>query len=199
MNKLIRFMQSYLIIGLPFVMGIVIWQSIQPGIEGINNNHPLIKFMWQALGINIMVWFTVLVLFLLVLIVSSAVREKTLRRLANLQERDEREQYITGKASRASYIATLSMLLFFLFFSLFSVTVTKISPEQSISGHHYKTSLSVGYSLLNKDVNETKSDEQTIFDSKNISLSSSSILLILLCWQLLIFNYTARKEQNKIL
>jgi hypothetical protein len=63
MNKVVRFMQNYLIIGLPFVMGIIIWQTIQPGIEGIENNHPLLKFLWDALGINIMVWFGVLVVF----------------------------------------------------------------------------------------------------------------------------------------
>jgi hypothetical protein len=54
----------------------------------------------------------------------------------------------------------------------------------------------MGYSFLNKNKNEEKSDEKIIFDSENIALSSSSILLILLSWQLLMFNYTARKENN---
>jgi hypothetical protein len=195
MNKVLRFMQAYLIIGLPFVMAIIVWQSIHPSIEGIKGNA-LLTFLWQALGINIMAWFSVLILFLLVLLIAPSVREKTLRRLANLQERDEREEYITGKASRASYIASLSMLLFFLFVSLFSLRITTISPEQSINGHRHQVSLRVGYSLLNRDKIEKKTDENIMFDSENISLSSSSILLILLSWQLLTFNYTARKEKK---
>lgn len=197
MNKIIRFIQNYLIIGLPFVIACVIWETISPGIENGKDYSPLAKMIWTGLGLNILLWFSMLILLLIALVIVPSVRDKTIRRLANIKERDEREQYITGKASRTTYIATLSAMIFFLFFSLFSFDITTIPKDQN-DGHRFRASLGLHFSLLNNsDAKQpiTKTPEKVVFDTKRYSLSSSTILLILLVWQLFVFNRAAKREQ----
>lgn len=200
MNKIIRYIQTYLIIGFPFVITCMLWQILGGTQKEIVKDASLItRVLWDMLGWNIMLWFAMLIVFLFLLVAIPSAREKTLRRLANLKERDEREEYITGKASRAAYIATLSLMIFFLFFSMFSFNVYSIPQDQAINGKRTAVGISFGYSLLNKpDVENTPTPKQEmLFSSKNVSLSTSSIIFILLSWQLLIFNLAARKEQMK--
>lgn len=193
MNKFFRFIQYYLIIGLPFVIGYITLETFRAAPK---TNVPTSSIA-TVIGMNLMLWFVVLILFLMSLLAFPNVREQTLSRLANLKERDEREQYITGRAARATYISTLSLIILLLFFSLFSVNLS--NTTNTLTGKPMKK-LNVGlhFTLLNKG--ETKSvvantADKTIFDTNQISLSTSAIILILLGWQLFIFNYYARKEQ----
>lgn len=150
MNKTIRFIQNYLIMGLPLVIACMLWETFSPSIENGNGYSQTAKWIWTGLSFNIMLWFTLLILFLVVLVFVQPVREKTLRRLANMKDRDEREQYITGKASRAAYISTLSLVIFFLFFSLFTFNITKLPPDQN-AGHSLRAGIGIHFSLLNSD------------------------------------------------
>lgn len=197
MNKIVRFIQNYLIIALPFVIACMVWETINPKITYEITISIFTKILWNVLSFNLVLWFVVLILFLVSLVTIPNIREKTLRRLANLKERDEREQYITGKAARASYISMLSFMLFLLFFSMFSVNVSRLSENQAPPGHRLTVSINLGFSLLNKSTIESTTKEKIIFDSKNIFPSNSAVILILLCWQLLAFNIAARKEQIK--
>lgn len=192
MNTIIRYIQTYLIAGLPFVIACVAISVFYPGME-ITKRWAL-HMLGNVLTWNLVLWFACLILFLITLLVIPSVREKTLRRLANIRERDEREEYITGKASRAAYISTLSLMIFFLFFSVFSLKFAFL-PKEPV-GHRYTLSISLKFPLLNNDEKkEIVADKQVIFDSKNLGLSDSTIILILLSWQLLMFNLAARKER----
>jgi len=193
-SKFIRYLQTYLVISLPFVIACIAWEIIQPNHKLYENSNIIIYGLREILGLNIMAWFAVLIVFLTMLVIMPSVREKMLRRLANLKERDEREEFITGKAARAAYISTLSLMIFFLFFSMFSFSIYR---NQEIPGKHYAVGISVGFSPLNQTLIEnTTSKEPMLFNSKNYSLSTSSVLLILLGWQLLVFNIAARREQD---
>lgn len=197
MNKIARFIQNYLIFGLPFVIACMVWETIQPEIQFGKSASFITKALWEAFSWNLMLWFTTLILFLIILIATPNVREKTLKRLANLKERDEREEYITGKASRVAYISTLSLMIFFLFLSMFTLNISKVPKDNSIGDYQYSVHIHLGFSLLDKQNIEKNSEEQVVFDSNDISLSSSAIIFILLCWQLLAFNRASRKEQIK--
>ena len=203
MNKLIRFIYVYLIVGLPFVIACMIWSDMRSENEIMQQASGFfIKAAYEILAWNLMIWFAVLIIFLAMLVAVPSVRENTLRHLANLKERDEREEYITGKASRAAYISTLSLMLFFLFFSLFSLTIVRFPADQVNPKRHMVVNISIGASLWDSPKPESNHMEGTVagevlFATKNIMPSSTSILIILLAWQLLIFNYTARKEQKK--
>jgi hypothetical protein len=197
MNKIARYIQNYLIFGLPFVIACMVWETIQPEIQFGRSTSFITKVLWEAFSWNLMLWFVFLILFLIILIIMPSIREKTLKRLANLKERDEREEYITGKASRVAYISTLSLMIFFLFFSIFHLDISKIPKDNSIDNHPYSVHINLGFSLLNKHKIEQNGEEQVIFDSSDISLSNSATIFILLCWQLLAFNLASRKEQIK--
>lgn len=199
MNKLIRFIQNYLIVSLPFVIVCMVWSTLLPEEKFLPEASLFLKILWNILSFNLMAWFAVLIMFLTLMVVAPNIREKTLRRLANLKERDEREQAITGKASRVSYISTLSLTLFFLFFSMFSLRVTDLPKEHKLGAQKSREiNISLHFSFLNQAkegyvAQITAEDRKVLFDSKNIDLSTSAILLILLCWQLSAFNITARK------
>jgi hypothetical protein len=128
------------------------------------------------------------------LVIFPEFRERTLRRLANLQERDEREEYITGKAARASYVATLSLTLLFLFFSMTSFHYARLEQTDPSKPKH-SVSVSFGYSFFTNSEADQKMAQgvQPIFDSPKYALSGSTLMLMLLGWQLLIFNLSARK------
>jgi phosphatidylglycerophosphate synthase len=196
MNKMIRIIQTYLLIGFPLVLACMFWQTFSPDIWKSTDVATFTKIVWQALGINFMLWFVVLIIFLVMLVAFSRVREKNLRGLANLKERDEREEYITGKASRAAYISTLSLTIAFLFFSLVSFNIYRVPTDQAVNGKRTFASVSIGFSLQDKESQASSSPREILFSSKNFSLSTSSILILLLVWQLGIFNLAARKELN---
>lgn len=195
MNKIIRIMQTYLIVGLPFVILCMVWSTLHPQNEFLAHATLVPKILWHALAFNLMFWFLVLVLFLILLVAVPSVREKTLLRLANIKERDEREAYITGKAARITYLSTLSLMILLLFFSIFSLTIY-VTPQNNNANDHRKhltVGMGVHFSLLNESQIKKTSNEKILFESKSISLSTPAVILILLCWQLLSFNLTARR------
>lgn len=195
MTKTIRLTQTYLIYALPFVLACIAWETISPEKEILANASFLTRALWEALSWNLMLWFAVLVLFLILLIALPEAREITLKRLANLKERDEREQYITGKASRTAYISTLSVLVFFLFFSIFSLNIYRLPESEAINGKAGTVAIGLQFNLLDKPHVETnQATGQVIFESKEIPLSKTGILLVLILWQLAAFNFTARRE-----
>jgi hypothetical protein len=176
----------------------MVWETIQPDIQFGTSSSVVVNTLWEVLSWNLMLWFVTLTVFLISLVTITSVREKTLSRLANLHERDEREQYITGKAARAAYISTLSFLILFLFLSMVSIRISSIPKDQVLSnGHHTQVDIGVHFSLLDKHPEEFIKqipEEKILFDSSEIKPSISTILLFLIGWQLLIFNLTARKE-----
>ncbi len=189
MNKVIRFIQTYLVCAFPFVIACMARKQ-----ESFTNT----SLTWELLSWNLMLWFVVLIVFLVMLVTMPRVREKTLRRLANLKERDEHEEYITGKASRAAYISTLSLMIFILFFSIFSFSYYRLPESQAIDGKRNTVSVNAGFNLLGGDSQIIYSPgTEMLFTTKDFSLSTSSILFILIGWQLLSFNIAARKEQDR--
>lgn len=195
MSKTIRFVQNYLIYSLPFVIVCMVWSTISPEKEVLKDASLATKVLWETLSWNLILWFVVLIVFLISMITIREVQERTLKRLANLKERDEREQFITGKASRAAYLATLSLLVCLLFFSIFTLNIQRVPESEAVNGKRGTVSIGLQFKLLDKPQIETNgATGLTSFESKGIPLSKTAILLILILWQLAAFNYTARRE-----
>jgi hypothetical protein len=201
MNKITRYIQNYLLYGFIFVVALLIWSAwigyFSPH-SNIADSGVIIRILQNLLSFNIMLWFVMLFLYMFFLVALPSFRDKALRRLANLQERDEREEYITGKSARASYVATLSLLLFFLVFSLININLSKLHQTDPKKPKH---TLGIGfhYSFFNNSEIKKISNEQitTIFDSSEYLPSSATLILMLLGWQLLVFNFAARRERLK--
>ena len=193
MNKTIRLIQNYLLFTLPLVVMCMIWGEFSP-----ETNHEsystLQKVIWEILSYNLMFWFAVLILFLFILVFNKQSREMTLTRLTNIKERDEREEVITEKASKMTYISSLSILILFLFLSVFTINIHRVPQDQAINGKTGSVSIGLHFNFFDSPQVKTNTKGEIIFESKDIPLSKSAILLVLIAWQLMTFNLAARKE-----
>ena len=192
MNKLCGNLKNYLVYGAIPVLALIVWSIFLR--HDIAQSNVAVRALHEILSYNLMIWFVALIGYMVSLIVIPNFRENTLRYLANLKERDEREEYITAKAARSAYIATLSLTLFFLFFSLFSFhysTLTKVTPNQP--GH--SVTVSFGYKIFaeSQTTQPAVQGVSPVFDSTSYALSGSTLLILLLVWQLLMFNLSARR------
>jgi hypothetical protein len=170
------------------------WATVRSESEILKDASFLVKASWELLSWNLMLWFTSLIIFLILLVVHPETREKTLKRLANLKERDEREQYITGRASRSAYVATLSLLILLLFLSIFSLNIHRVPENEAINGKRGTVTIGLNFSLMDRERIENDSSRVVLFESRDIPLSKTAIILILIIWQLGVFGYAARKE-----
>ncbi len=183
-NKAIRFVQNYLVGAFPIVAACMVWSSWP------SDTAPS-GIVWELLSYNLMLWFSMLIIFLSVLVIFPDARKKTLTRLANLKEADEREEYLTGKAASSAYLSTLSLVIFLLFISILNVSVTTIPREQAPDGKNRTLSIGLDLSLFD---NKQTNPPGTLFDTKRWQVSQAALLLVVLVWQLVSFNLKARKE-----
>lgn len=196
MSKFIRYAQTYLIFGLPFVVAASIWSGHVPS-GGLPSEASFgIRALWEVLSWNLMLWFLVLILFLIVLVANPASREQTLRRIANLKDRDEREEYLTGKAARTSYISTLAFAMFLLFASVFKFSFSNLPEDKSVNGDRHIVSIGLSFDFFGSLEPENK-DGQAIIEVRRLPFSNSTILLGLILWQLASFNLTMRKVSRE--
>lgn len=194
MNKFIRILQGYLIFALPFVIGVMGWAAFLGSDTLPAGSSPAAKFLWETLSTVLILWFVALFVFVTMLAASQTVREATLKRLANVRDRDEREEQITGRAARSSYLSTIGLLVFLIFISGFTLNLTKHrpTPESPIES---KLSLGLKFSLLDKpEAPAAAAGGDTVFETRDIPLSKTAILLIVLVWQLGSFRLSARRE-----
>lgn len=194
MSQAIRWIQNYLLYTLPLVLICMAWGSFKGEKEILQDPTIFTKVAWELLSWNLMLWFAVLIVFLVMLVAIPEAREKTLKRLANLKERDEREQLITGRASRAAYISGLSLMILLLFFSIFSLNIYRAPESEAINGKTGTATIGLNFNLLDKPKVEMNPENKVLFQSSDIPLSKTAIILLLIIWQLTIFNITARRE-----
>lgn len=196
MVRVTRVVQNYLMYSLPLVLICMAWGSTTPESEIRQTATLPVQWLWEVLSWNLMVWFAVLSLFLLALVASTEAREMTLKRLANLKERDELEQYITGRASRAAYVSTLSLLILLLFLSVFTLNIYRLPEGQAPAGKRGTVEIGLSLDFWDKDKAVVPKGEP-IFNTDHFPVSKSAVLILILGWQLLIFNLTARREYRR--
>lgn len=193
MNQVNRWLQNYLVFSLPFVVVCAIWGSIQSDREIQMNGSFVAKAGWEVLSWNLMIWFLCLVVFLILMVFVPSTRDMVIRRIANIKERDEREVYITGQASKKAFTTTLSALIFLFFVSIFTFNISTISPEEMVNNRSKSLSLGFNFNLTDDPKTERDHAGQIIVESKDIPLSKSAILLLLIACQISVFGLSARK------
>ena len=197
MNRFYRTLQNYLLYASPFVLICMIWSPFQEGTPPAGTSL-FVKGLWEIFSWNLMLWFAALGVFFTFMIFNAGAREKTLRRIANLNERDEREEYITGKASRTVYISTLSVLIFLLFLSTVTFNIERLPQNQAVQGKTGVVNIGVKFDFFDTAKIERENKETAVlFEHKDLPLSKTGIIFILLIWQLATFNLQARKEGGK--
>jgi hypothetical protein len=86
------------------------------------------------------------------------------------------------------------MLLFFL--SCFQVSFYRVPPERAVDGKTGVVSLGFGFSLLDhsrQDKPENAIRKKDIFSYKGLPISSTTVILILIAWQIVSYNCLMRR------
>lgn len=142
-------------------------------------------------------WMTLCIVFSIRLMVSGPFRDQLLSRVTFVQERDEREVMLTGKATKTTFLTTLAILLFLFCLSCFQVSVYRVPPEKALDGKTGVVSLGLNFKLLEStkqvgaDADELRN--QDIFTYSGLPVSSTAIILGLLLWQVCSYNATMRR------
>ena len=197
-----RYLGKYLLFATPLVVALLIWSAFLPGVGDRlppSGKGGVSAFFWEVLGVHLIVWLTILFYFFVALLVSDRLREMMLTRLARLSERDEREEFIVGRAAKASWLSTLALLMFLLVVSGLHVRVSELPPQQQKPGRSRALSIGYGFSLLQKSAMETRYSQwgKPPFSFSGTTSSKSAMLLIILMWHTLSFHLFSRKWSRK--
>ncbi|SDF19498.1 hypothetical protein [Sporomusa acidovorans] len=133
------------------------------------------------------------------LMLSAEFREKILSKITFLKERDEREFILTGQAAKTTMLTTLAVLIFLFCLSCFQVSVYRVPPEQAIDGKDKVLSLGFQLDLSNSpQSHSSQSDANTedIVSYTALPISSSSVILGLIGWQILSYNYLMHRAMK---
>lgn len=146
-------------------------------------------------GIAVASWLALLLFLCVRLIVSGALRDALLTRLTFMKERDEREALLTGEATKATFLVSLAVLILLFFLSCLQVSVYRLPPEKAVNGKTGVVTLGFTCDLLPDQGKSGVPAEarKNIFSYDGLPLSGSSVILIMIIWQVISYNYLMRR------
>lgn len=194
--KINMWISKYLIISIPFVIATILWAL--PLING-NEFHEPKSLLWDIAGWHFVTWFLLVVYSIVSLVFWSAFREKVLTILTFSKERDERESYISGRASKATFYSTLAILILFFFLSGLHLHIYRKPKEDAIDGKRGTITIGFSFSFVNS---ATKKDYEVFDQKKNekilvldgIPFTQESILLFLILYHITSYHIFTRRR-----
>ncbi len=162
----------------------------------VNHTHAYLRLLNSLAGLVIAMWMALSLYLSVRLMVSGPFRDHVITRLTFLRERDEREVILTGKATRTTFLTTLAILIFLFCLSCFHVSIYKVPPERAVDGKTGMVSLGLGFSLLEhskQDKPEVAIERKDIFSYRGLPVSSTAVILMLIVWQIISYNYSIRR------
>lgn len=181
--------------GLPIIVILAIF-SYSCDFRTIDSASTYIRLLYNFAGIMFASWMLLSIYLGVRLIFSGTFREKVLTKLAFIKESDEREVTLTGKAAKTTMLTTIAILIFLFCLSCFQISVYRLPPEQAIDGKSKVISLDLKFELLERlpeDASKEYIQKQTILAYTGLPISSSSIILGLIIWQIIAYNYSMRR------
>jgi hypothetical protein len=205
MSKFDKIIFWFLGLGLPVVVGAMIWAN---SIVGNGNTLYTDKYvksaenysggLWNILGIFFISWVLLAIITLIRILLNSKLREAFLIKATRVQERDEREVEISGFAAKFSFFANLALLVCLLFFSSLNVSAKKYNKDflddKGNTKHGY---LTMGFGLRafdEKAITIKKDNEIKEINYSELPISKSGIILLLIFWQVGMYHFSARKK-----
>ncbi len=198
--KINLFISKYLAFSTPLSIGYVIW------FISLTSNGKIYEVpdtvLWNILSYQMLIWFVLLIYFIVSLVFWGQFREKILTTATFSKERDERESFISGRASKATFYSTLAILIFFFFLSGFHIQLYRLPKEEGIFGK--KMSLSIGYSIdfLKTDkpklINFDEANSEKVFVMEGVPFTQGSLLLFIMLYHLTSYHLFTRKRFEEI-
>ncbi|WP_027938304.1 hypothetical protein [Anaeroarcus burkinensis] len=131
------------------------------------------------------------------LVTSTRFREYISSKVSFLKERDEREFLLTGKAARNTMLTTMAVLLLLFCLSCFQFSVYRVPPEQAVEGKDKVLTLDFHFELANDMPVENLQNgmaREDIISYKGLPVSTSTVILGLICWQIASYQCLIHKE-----
>lgn len=179
--------------GLPLVMVLGVLCQFYGGGAMSQDAHPLTHN--PVIGLVFAIWMLLSIYLSIRLIASGAFRELALTKLTFMRERDERESMITGKATRITFLTTLAVLVFVFCLSCFQVSVYRVPRERAVNGKTGIVTLGVRFDLADHSASSKESDPDVkhLFFYQGLPVSTPAIILFLILWQIVSYNYWVRR------
>jgi hypothetical protein len=195
MKKVDSMLLKMFLYGLPFVIVFAIFAYLFS--EGmIHRDVNYLVLLNNIAGIMIALWMALSLYLSVRLLASGTFRDHVITRMTFMKEHDEREALLTGKATKATFLTTLAILIFLFCLSCFQVSVYRMPPEKAVNGKTGMLSLGLGFSLLEQDKRESLKEaiqNEHIFSYRGLPISSETIILLLIIWQIASYNYSMRR------
>jgi hypothetical protein len=185
--------------GLPIVIILSIFSYVY-NLESLNRATGNVKILYNFAGLIFALWMMISIYLCVRLMFSGSFRNKVLTRLTFIREGDEREVMLTGKATKTAFLTSLAILIFLFCLSCFQVSIYRVPPERAVNGKTGMISLGVGFSLLESS-QKAKPDEgiqkTDIFTYTGLPVSSTAVILMLIIWQIVSYNYSMQRLIKK--
>lgn len=187
-----RLLSYYFVLALPVLFAA--W-LIEPAITRSETSVGSALLGWgnAVFGAAFAFWMIAAIYIAFALVFSQRFREKLLKRITFMKERDEREEMVVGRAARNAFILNLAMLIFLFILNLISINVTKLPPGKAIDGKQHNLFLGLNYYPIKKGnaVAQEPSGE-SLYDYE-FPVTVSGVLTMLMIMNIGSFCYYARK------
>jgi len=196
MKKLDFILLRIFLYGLPALIVFGLFASSQDP-EAMARAAAHVRLLYNSFGLFLALWIALAVCLSVRLILSCSFREKVLTKLTFMKERDEREVALTGKASRATFLMSIAVLVFLFFLSCFQVSFFRVPPEKAIEGKTGRVTLGFQLNLLEKAKEREAAfpaQRTNIFSYTGLPISGTGIIILLIAWQIGLYNYTIRRQ-----
>ncbi len=181
--------------GLPAIVAFAVF-SYSYSLGALTHGYIYMRLLNSLAGLVIAVWMTLSLYLSFRLMVSSSFRDQVIAKLTFIRERDEREAILTGKATRTTFLTSLAILIFLFCLSCFQVSVYRVPAEKAVDGKTGIVSLGLGFNLLEHSEQDRPKDtiqKKDIFSYTGLPVSSTAVILMLIGWQIISYNYSMRR------
>ena len=195
MKRLDSMLLKSFLYGLPAVIVFAAF-SYSYSLGVINHANVYLNFLNSFAGLVFALWMTLSLYLSVRLMVSEPFRDQVLARLTFIRERDEREAILTGKATRTTFLTSLAILIFLFCLSCIQVSIYRLPPERAVDGKTGIISLGLGFNLLDHSKQDRPRDtieKKDIFSYTGLPVSSTTVILMLIVWQITSYNYSMRR------
>ncbi len=190
------FLKTFLY-GIPVVAGLGVFCS---GLYDPETAGRLSHAFNSIAGLVLALWVGLAIYLSIRLMVSGSLRNRILSRVAFMKERDEREVYLTGKAVKTVFLTSLAILIFLLCLSCFQFSMYRVPAEKARDGKTGMVSLGISFKLLHEADGKAATatgERKIIFSYMSLPLSPTGVILLLLVWHILCYNYTMRRLSGR--
>ena len=181
--------------GLPVVAVLAVFSYLY-SLGVVNHDTGYARFLNGFAGLVFAMWMILSIYLSVRLMVSGPFRDQVITKITFIRERDEREALLTGKATKTTFLTSLAFLILLFCLSCFQVSIYRVPVEKAIDGKTGIVSLGFGFSLLEhgkQDRPEDTIQRKDIFSYRGLPVSSTTIILILIFWQIISYNYSMRR------